>query len=43
VIYVVEPGNTAAGRGSKDGFQMQFTTTGTTQAYAYGAWATTAP
>jgi hypothetical protein len=43
VIYAIEPGSTAISRGAKDGFQIQFTTTGTVQAWAYGAWATTAP
>jgi hypothetical protein len=43
VIYAVEPASTATNRGSKDGFQIQFTTSGTSNAYAYGTWATTAP
>jgi hypothetical protein len=42
-IYSTEAGPQNQGRGAKDGFQIAFTTSGTTQAYAYGAWATTAP
>jgi hypothetical protein len=42
-IFSTEAGAQVSTRGSKDGFQLLVSASGTGAAWAYGAWATTAP
>jgi hypothetical protein len=42
-IFAVDGNPAPATRGSKEGFVVSLTTSGASGAYAYGAWATTAP
>jgi hypothetical protein len=42
-VYSVESGSVANGTSGRDGFQMYWTTTGTTGAWSYGQWVVTEP